>query len=88
MSQPFLLIGGILLLGGLYVLLPQYLTTFFRHRKPTLVTCPETGDRAQIGVDAVQLALNSLVDRKRTRVKSCSLWCGRTGCGMECLKEV
>jgi hypothetical protein len=88
MSHPILLIAGILLLGGLYVLLPQYLTTFFSHRKPMIVKCPETGVTAQIGIDAQRLALTSLIDNRRMRVKNCSLWCDREGCSMGCLKDI
>jgi len=88
MSHPFLLIGSIISLAAIYVLLPQYLGTFFHYRRPKMVTCPETGGGAEVGIASHRAALTSLFDSEQRRVRNCSLWCDGKNCNEACLKNL
>ena len=88
MSSLFLAIGSIISVGAVYVLLPNYLSVFFGHRKPKMITCPEKGWEATVSISPHLAALTSLFDSERRRVKRCSLWSEGKGCDMGCLKNL
>lgn len=88
MSNLFLAIGGILSVSVVYVLLPNYLSVFFHHRKPKRIMCPERGGEATVSVSPHLAALTSLLDSERRRVKHCSLWSEGKDCDGECLKDL
>ena len=87
MPSPWTIIIGILALGALYVLLPVVLTTFLRYRGRKALTCPETGQTAEVGLDAARAAAGSAFGKLALRVKSCSLWPERAGCARRCLES-
>lgn len=86
MSTPLIVIAAITGLAVLYVLLPVAAHTFFRYRAKRVVSCPETGEGAEVGIDAGRAAFSSALGRTILRVKGCSLWPEREGCGQDCLK--
>jgi hypothetical protein len=85
MSNPGLVLVAILGVAVLYVLMPFVADTLRRFRSPSMVSCPEAGGKAEIGVDASHAALTSAFGRPLLRVKSCSLWPERERCRQTCL---
>jgi hypothetical protein len=85
MNHPWIVALAILALALLYVLTPLVADTFRRFRSPRLLRCPETGGKAEVGVDASRAALTSAFGRPLLRVKSCSLWPGKQQCKQDCL---
>lgn len=89
MGNPWTLIATLLGLAALYVLLPVGLDTFRRFRKKRVVSCPETGRDAEVGVDAFGAALGSTVGRRRPpSIRECSLWPERKDCPQTCLRAL
>ena len=85
MNHPWIVVVAILAVALLYVLTPLVADTFRRFRSPRLLSCPETGGRANVGVDASRAALTSAFGRPLLRVKSCSLWPEKEQCKQDCL---
>jgi hypothetical protein len=85
MSNPGLVLVAILGVALLYVLMPLVVDTLRRYRSPSMISCPETGGRVEVGIDASHAALTSAFGRPLLRVKSCSLWPERERCKQHCL---
>lgn len=85
MSHPGLVLIAILGVALLYVLMPLVADTFRRFRSPSMRSCPETGGKAEVGIDASHAAFTSAFGRPLLRVKSCSLWPERERCRQNCL---
>ena len=52
------------------------------------VTCPETGNRALVEVDALHASLTSTVGLPDIRLEHCSRWPLNEQCGQECLVDL
>ena len=87
MNTPFITITAILLLAALYVLFPVVLHTFQRYRHKKVLECPETKGLAEVDIDVQLAAFSSAFGKPLLRVKGCSIWPRKWGCGQECLKE-
>lgn len=85
MSQPWIVLAAVIALGALYVLLPVVLGAFASYRRTRCLRCPEADQDAEVGVDAVRAAWTSAFGPPRLKVKACSLWPVRSGCGRACL---
>jgi len=85
MSHPWIVLLAVLAVALLYVLMPLVVDTFRRFRSPRLLRCPETGGKAEIGIDASHAALTSAFGQPLLRVKSCSLWPEKDRCRQDCL---
>ncbi len=85
MSAVGMLIVAIVAVGVLFVLLPLGAHTFARYRAARVLPCPETGQRAQVGIDAARAAFTSAFGSPRLRARACSLWPARRGCAQRCL---
>jgi hypothetical protein len=85
MSHPWMVVLAVLAVALLYVLMPLLADTFRRFRSPRLLRCPETGGKAEIGIDASHAALTSAFGQPLLRVKSCSLWPEKDRCKQDCL---
>jgi hypothetical protein len=85
MSSPWTIIIGILVIGVFFVLVPVVVETFLRFRIKRSVTCPETGQTAEVDLDVARAAAGSAFGRLALRVKSCSFWPARAGCAQHCL---
>ena len=86
MTTPLIIIAAIIALAVLYVMTPVALDTFSRYRTKRVLRCPETGEEAEVNIDAGRAALTSAVGRTLLRVKNCSLWPERKECEQDCLK--
>ena len=86
MNSPAIVIVAILAVAALYVLLPRVAHVFARYRDTRFLPCPDTGGNADISIDAPRAAFTSALGRPRLRVKRCSLWPARRGCGETCLR--
>ncbi len=86
MKTPLILAAAIMALGGLYVLLPLVIHTFQRYRNKRLRACPETGGPAEINIDAQRAAFSSAFGRPLLKIKNCTLWPKKKGCGEDCIK--
>ncbi len=85
MSHPWIVLVAVLAVALLYVLMPLVADTFRRFRRPKVLTCPETGGKAEVGIDASRAALTSAFGQPFLRAKSCSLWPEKEQCKQECL---
>lgn len=85
MSHPWIVLVAVLAVAFLYVLMPLVADTFRRFRSPRILSCPETGGAAEVGIDASRAALSSAVGQPLLRVKTCSLWPERDRCKQDCL---
>jgi hypothetical protein len=68
-------------MGRCYVFMPM--GKLFRSKK--VVTCPESGQRAEILVDT-NPSPASMPKKKRFSIRNCSLWPKRKGCTESCEK--
>jgi hypothetical protein len=57
-------------------------------RGKRLVACPETGRPAVVQLDLRYSALPSAFGRPHFRLKGCSRWPERRGCGQVCLSDL
>jgi hypothetical protein len=87
MTQPGLVLAGLLALGVLFVLVPVAAATYAWLRPPRRLRCPELGRDAAVAVDAPHGAWTSLFGRARLRVGRCSRWPERAGCRQGCLQQ-
>lgn len=55
------------------------------YRGKRTVTCPETGQSATVEVDAARVAVSAWGGVPDVRLKECSRWPERAGCGQDCL---
>lgn len=59
-----------------------------RWRGTRLVTCPETRRPAAVHMDLRYAMVGAIVGRPELRLRDCSRWPERSGCGQTCLAEV
>jgi hypothetical protein len=85
MNHPWIVLVAIVAVALLYVLAPLVADTFRRFRSPRLLSCPQTGGKAEVGIDASRAALTSAFGQPLLRVKSCSLWPEKERCKQNCL---
>ena len=52
------------------------------------VTCPETGQSATVEVDAARVAVSAWGGVPDVRLKDCSRWPEKAGCGQDCLLQL
>lgn len=85
-SAGFFLIAA----AGLAVLLlfAKIMRSWLRMRGLRVVTCPETGRKAGVMLDARRAALTGALSGPEMRLASCTRWPEKRACGQECLSEV
>lgn len=88
MTTPLTVLAAIVALAIVYVLLPVTVEAFLRFRARRQLTCPETGMNAEVGVDARLAGFTAAFRHPVLRIKSCSLWPKRAGCGQACLGQL
>jgi hypothetical protein len=59
-----------------------------RWRGTRLVRCPETRTPAAVEVDVKQAFMSGLFGHEHLRLRECSRWPERAGCGEDCLAQV
>ena len=57
-------------------------------RGKRLVTCPETGQPVAVDLDLPYSAVHSALGRPHFRLKDCTRWPARAGCGQTCLGDL
>ncbi len=82
--NPWTILSAITVLAIVYVLLPVALTTFARFRRQQSLRCPEASREAGLLFDPGRAALSACLGRPSLRVRNCSLWPARRGCGQQC----
>jgi len=86
--NPWTTLASLAALGALYPVLPVTADLYARFRAPRQVTCPDTGEAAEIVPDARHAALTGAFTRPRVRVRACTLWPARAGCHQACLRQI
>jgi len=87
MNTPLLMMLGILAMGMLLVVFPVVADVIARYRASKVVTCPETGELVEVRLNAHQTGWAAAFRKAVPRVKNCSLWPRKQGCGEECIKQ-
>jgi hypothetical protein len=85
MDHPFLVIAALIALSLIYVLGPVAMDAFARYRKTRRVLCPEETTSAEIKIDSQRASLTTVAGMERLRIRQCSLWPEKSGCGQSCL---
>lgn len=82
---PLFLIGACLMTG-----LPVALSLqdYYRDRGRQSVTCPDSGQPADVEVDNKFAFWRALRGQQHSRLQSCSRWPEKGDCGQECLAEL
>src|SRR5262249_18855875 len=62
--------------------------TWLRMRGTRLVSCPENRAAVAVELDTARLAFTSLAGKGELRLRDCSRWPEKKGCGQACLAEV
>jgi len=70
------------------VVVVQAALAWRRWRGTRLVTCPETLRPAAVDMDLRHAVLGSMAGRPDLRLRDCSRWPERSGCGQVCLTQV
>jgi hypothetical protein len=86
MKTALLTIAAVTALAIVYVLLPVFTYAFQIYRQKKVLKCPEAAVLAEVDIDAPRAALSRVFGKHLLRVKNCSLWPKRKGCGQGCLK--
>ena len=85
---PLLIFAGVAAIGLLYVVLPIVADVFGRYRERKVVRCPETGLVVDVQIDARHAAATAVPGPPELRVRECTLWPERAGCGEHCTAEL
>jgi hypothetical protein len=80
----FLIVAIAVAAVGLLWVLPSYRE--YRSRK--VVTCPETGGRTTVEVDAALVARSAWMGPLELHLRDCGQWPERAGCAQECLDQL
>ena len=75
-------------LAGLFFLARRALRAYLRYRGKGVVICPETRRPVAVEVDAALAAWAATEGAVDLRLKSCSRWPERAGCGQECVRQI
>jgi hypothetical protein len=84
MAHPWVLLGGLALIGVVFVLAPVMGSVYCRVRGTRWLRCPETGLPAAVGLDARHAAWIAAYREPFLRIRSCSLWPRRALCAQRC----
>src|SRR5215469_18497657 len=84
-----IVIAVLVIAVGLFVVraVPS-LRALFKWRGERVVTCPESKQPAAVNVAAGEAALGVFFSEPTLRLKECSRWPERKGCGQDCLQQI
>lgn len=88
MSTPYVVAGAILILALMFVLGRAFLRVFLEFTGNRVITCPENRCPAGVRVDAAHAGITGIKGDPELRLKSCSRWPERQGCGQQCLSQI
>ena len=83
--NPWVILIGIAVIAGLFVVLPVAATTLTFYRRAWRLRCPADGADAQINIDAPRAAIGEVLGRPWREIAHCSLWPTLRLCKQECL---
>ena len=87
--SPWLIAGAVLIAVAAYLLFSGFFRTFLTFRGTRVITCPENLESAAVKVNAAHAAQwASIAGEPDLRLKSCSRWPEKAGCGQECLAQI
>jgi len=75
-------------LAAVLLLLWTVVARYLKLRGARVVTCPETKKPAAVEVDARHAAISEVLGETELRLKDCSRWPERQGCGQDCLMQI
>lgn len=79
----------ILVLAGLAVLASAIaLRTWWSMRGTRLVTCPENQETVAVELQAARAAVTGVGRHPTLRLRDCTRWPEKEGCGQDCLREI
>jgi hypothetical protein len=64
------------------------LRAYFDYRGKRLITCPENHTPQAVDVAVGEAAMGAFLSEPTLRLKQCSRWPERQGCGEECLRQI
>ena len=85
MDTAIYLIAGLIAAVALYPAFWLVAETYRECRGPLIVTCPETGQRAEIVLNAKRAAISRLFGQPSLRLKGCTRWPEHRNCNRRCL---
>lgn len=87
MSATVSIVLAVLALGLLYVAV-QFLSGYLKFRGKRVITCPETRAPAGVELAAGKAAVAAMAGETSFRLRDCTRWPERAGCGQECLSQI
>jgi hypothetical protein len=90
LTNPLILIAaitGIVAVGLLCVVVPRAFDAYRRYRYRKVFTCLETQDLVEVALKRRAAVFGAVFGRPNVRVKYCSLWPKKKGCGEKCVRE-
>jgi hypothetical protein len=84
---PYILVP-LALLVVLWVLLRVLFGAYMKYSGGAVVVCPETQEAAGVEIDTTHAAWSSVSGIPGLRLKNCSRWPEREGCGQDCLRQI
>lgn len=84
------IIIAVLVLGGTLFLVRAIpgMRAYLKFRGKRLVTCPETKETEAVDISAAEAGIGVFLNEPTLRLKECSRWPEREGCGQDCLRQV
>ena len=82
------LVVALLAVAALWLGVWPVLRVYRKYRGTRIITCPETKRAAAVEVDARRAALSLARGKMSLRLRDCSRWPERQGCGQECLGQI
>jgi len=81
--------AALLLTAAAFLVVSGFFRTLWKYRGKRVVVCPETDLPAAVDVDALHAAQwQAVMGEPDLRLKACSRWPERAGCGQVCLAQI
>ena len=88
MNTALFIFVALIALAGLFFIARRALRAYLRYRGKGVVICPETRKPVSVQVDARRAALAATEGAVELRLKDCSRWPERAGCGQDCVRQI
>lgn len=87
--SPWFIAGAMLIAVAAYLLFSGYFSAWRTFRGTRVITCPENLEAAAVKVNAAHAAQwASIAGEPDLKLKSCTRWPEKAGCGQECLAQI
>jgi hypothetical protein len=86
----FTIIIAVLVLAAIFFVLRAIpsVRAYFTFRGKRIITCPETHKPEAVNVAAAEAGLGVFFNEPTLRLKECTRWPERQGCGQDCLQQI